>query len=116
MRLLEILMIQRKFKMDNPESLIHQDDQLHIKFYLDKDLSFISLFKPNGGEYICSLEMRSGIIFWNTFKSITADIEIEESDIVEDESYLTMKYGRYFGKDILDKINIPIRESDIGCL
>lgn len=109
MRLLEILMVQRKFNdMNNTESFIYHDAQIYMKLFLNKDMSFISVFEPNGGEYICSLEIRGGIIFWNTFDSNPSDIELEESDIIEDESFLTLKYGRYFGKDILDKINMSM--------
>lgn len=109
MRLLEILMVQRKFNnLNNSESFIYHDNQIYMKFFLNTDMSFISLFESNGGEYICSLEMRDGLILWNTFDSNPSDIELEESDIIEDESFLTLKYGRYFSKDILDKINMSM--------
>ena len=117
MRLLEILMLQINLNnsRENPEFFRNANilvetfnNDITVKTFKEANRSFITLFGGPDQSYICSLEMLKERIIWNTFKDVLADIELYKTDITEDESYLILEYGKYFGKDILDKIGISM--------
>lgn len=107
MRLLEILVLQKSFiRSRTLADQYYTYDDVLVKAYTGQNRTYIALFVSD--YYACSLEIKKGRIFWNTYKDVIKDIEIEESDLSEDESFLTLKYGKHFGKDVLDKITISM--------
>ena len=107
MRLLEILMLQKDLNVLDITFEPFKNDGIAIKIFKEENRSFMTLFGSND-EYVCSLEILKEKLIWNAVSDVSIDIELSITDITEDESYLVLKHGKYFGKDILDKIHISM--------
>lgn len=115
MRLFDILKRVKTIKEIELEAGFYFFRGITIKILSREKHSYISIFLDEE-QFICSFlfDKNKNIFRWETYLNGSfLEIDLEEQDFTEEESYLILKHGKSFDTDyILKKLGVTFEELD----